>query len=144
LGFVFAVVAQGSIDVQGKLALKLVNAPAAAFLKPYEVCGIKTTANAVEPNFDVAETGLETDGSKPFAVLAQKGQNAEVARVYLDRSLEIDANCSDDGAINAKLSLKKGWNLVVKTFTQPGNTGAVYSSPVGVAGVPFMVLCCKI
>jgi hypothetical protein len=141
--FVFAVLAQGSIDAKGKLGLTLANAPEAVFLKPYEVCGLKTEANAVETSFDVAEMGSETDGSKRYAVLAQRGQDADATRVYLDRNLEIDAKCTEDGAINAKLSLKKGWNLVLKTFTQPGNTGAVYSNPSGVAGVPFTVLCCR-
>jgi hypothetical protein len=143
LKFTFAVLAQGSIDGKGKLGLKLINAPEAVFLTPYEVCGLKTEANAVETSFDVAEIGFETDGSKRYAVLAQRGQEADATRVYLDRNLEIDAKCTEDGAINAKLSLKKGWNLVLKTFTQPGNTGAVYSNPSGVAGVPFTVVCCR-
>jgi hypothetical protein len=136
-GFVFAVIAQGTIDAKGKLGLKLSAAPEPGFLKPYEVCGIKTAANALEADFDVAETGLEADASKRVALLAQADTTAQVSRVYLDRDLEVDGKCSDDGQVSAKLSLKKGWNLVLTSFTQPGRTGGVYSSATGVAGVPF-------
>ena len=135
-GFVFALLAQGRIDAKGKLGLKLVNAPDAAFLKPYEVCGIKTAANALEVAlFDVAETGFESEGSRFVALLAQENPTAQVIRVYADRNLEVDAPCTD-GDISAKLSLKTGWNLVLKTFTQPGGAGTVYSSAIGV-GIPF-------
>jgi hypothetical protein len=137
-GFAHAVVAQGSIDAQGRLALKLINAPAASFLKPFEVCGIKTEARAIEANIDVAQVGLETDASTFFAFLGQEDDSAQVIRVYSDRNLEIDAPCTD-GGISAKLSLKKGWNLMLKSFTQPGKVGAVYSTASAVAGVPFMI-----
>jgi hypothetical protein len=136
-GFVFAVIAQGTIDAKGKLGLTLSSAPEASFLKPYEVCGLKTEANALEADFDVAETGSETDASKRVALLAQANTTAQVSRVYLDRDLEVDGKCTDDGQVSAKLSLKKGWNLVLTSFTQPGRTGGVYSSATGVAGVPF-------
>jgi hypothetical protein len=137
-GFGYTVIAWGNIDAQGKLAAKLVDAPTVAFLKPYEVCGIKTEANGLEADFDVAETGFETDGFKRAALLRQESDNAQVARVYVDRNLEIDGKCLD-GQISAKLSLKKGWNLVLTTFMQPGQTGAVYSSASGVAGVAFKI-----
>jgi hypothetical protein len=137
-GYVHAVIAQGSIDAQGKLALKLSDAPAASFLHPYTVCGINTVANFVEADIDVAQVGLEMDGSKFFAFLGQEDDTGQVLRVYLDRNLEVDAPCTEDG-ISVKLSLKKGWNLVLKTFTQPGRAGAVYSTASGVAGVPFSI-----
>jgi hypothetical protein len=134
--FVFAILAQGSIDQKGKFGFKLTNAPDSSFLKPYEVCGIKTTANALELElFDVAEAGFETDGSKFVALLAQVNTSAQAIRVYLDRNLEVNGPCTD-GGISAKLSLKKGWNLVLRTFTEPGNAGAVYSSASGI-GIPF-------
>ena len=137
-GFSYAVIAQGSIDAQGKLALKLADAPTPAFLQAFEVCGIQTAANTVEANIDVAQTGLESDGSKFFAFLGQVSETAQVFRLYSDRDLEVDASCTD-GGINAKLSLKKGWNLMLKSFTQPGRAGAVYSTASGVAGVPFSI-----
>jgi hypothetical protein len=137
-GHVLVVIAQGSIDAQGKLALKLSDAPADLFLQPYKVCGIDTAANAVEADIDVAEVGLETDGSKFFAFLGQEDDTGQVLRVYVDRKLEVDAACTEDG-ISAKLSLKKGWNLVLKSFTQPGRAGAVYSTASGAANVPFSI-----
>jgi predicted component of type VI protein secretion system len=132
--FVYVVLAQGSVDAKGKLALKLAKAPEAMFLKPFEVCGIKTAVNALEVDlFDVAETGFETDGSKFVALLVQENSTARATRVYSDRNLEVDGACLD-GGVSAKLSLKKGWNLVLKSFAQPG--AAVYSSATGV-GLPF-------
>jgi hypothetical protein len=138
VGHVHAVIAQGSIDMQGKLVLKLSDEPAASFLQPYTVCGIETLANFVEADIDVAKVGLETDGSKFFAFLGQEDDTGQVLRVFVDRNLEVDAPCVEDG-IRAKLSLKKGWNLILKTFTQPGKAGAVYSTASGVAGVPFSI-----
>jgi hypothetical protein len=132
--FVYVVLAQGSVDAKGKLALKLAKAPEASFLKPFEVCGIKTDANALEVDlFDVAENGFETDGSKFVALLVQENSTARATRVYSDRNLEVDGVCTD-GGVSAKLSLKRGWNLVLKSFPQPG--AAVYSSATGV-GLPF-------
>jgi hypothetical protein len=136
--FLHAVIAQGSIDAQGKLTAKLVDTPTVPFLKPYEICGIKTGANGIEAEFDVAEPGFETDAFKRAAILGQVNDNAQVLRIYVDRNVEIDDKCLD-GQVSAKLSLKKGWNLVLTTFTQPGSTGAVYSSATGVAGVPFQI-----
>jgi hypothetical protein len=138
VGYVHAVIAQGSIDAQGKLALKLSDPPAASFLQPFKVCGIDTAANFVEADIDVAQVGLETDGSKFFAFLGQEDDSGQVLRVYVDRNLEIDAPCTEEG-ISAKLLLKKGWNLILKTFTQPGKAGAMYSTASGVAGVPFSI-----
>ena len=132
------VVAQGSIDSKGKLALKLVNAPVASFLKPYEICGIDTEANGIEITLDVAEKGLEADANKPAAILGQVNDNAQVLHVFVDRNLEVDGKCTD-GQVSAKLSMKKGWNVVLASFTQPGSAGAVYSSATGVAGVPFQI-----
>ena len=54
-GFSYAVIAHGSIDARGKLVLKLADAPTPAFLQPFEVCGIQTTAKTVEANIDVAQ-----------------------------------------------------------------------------------------
>lgn len=136
--FAKSVIAQGSIDSKGKLALKLVNAPAASFLKRYEICGIDTEANGIETTLDVAEKGLEADPDKPAAILGQVNDNAQVLHVFVDRNLEVDGKCTD-GQISAKLSLKKGWNVVLASFTQPGSAGAVYSSATGVAGVPFQI-----
>jgi hypothetical protein len=136
--FVKVVIAQGNIDFKGKLALKLVNAPAVSFLKHYEICGIDTEANGIEITLDVAEKGLETDPDKPAAILGQVNDNAQVLHVFVDRNLEVDGNCTD-GQVSAKLSLKKGWNVVLASYTQPGSTGTVYSSATGVAGVPFQI-----
>jgi hypothetical protein len=136
--FAKAVIAQGSIDSKGKLALKLVNAPAATFLKRYAICGIDTEANGIEITLDVAEKGLESDADKPAAILGQVNDNAQVLHVFVDRNLEVDGTCTD-GQVSAKLSLKKGWNVVLASFTQPGSAGAMYSSTTGVAGVPFQI-----
>jgi hypothetical protein len=136
--FAKAVIAQGSIDAKGKLALKLLNAPAASFLKRYEICGIDTEANGIETILDVAEKGFETDADKLAAILGQVNDNAQVMHVFVDRNVEVNGECTD-GQVSAKLSLKKGWNVVLASFTQPGSTGAVYSSATGVAGVPFQI-----
>jgi hypothetical protein len=136
--FAKLVIGQGSIDSKGKLALRLVNAPSASFLKRYEICGIDTEANGIEITLDVAEKGLEANPDKPAAILGQVNDNAQVMYVFVDRNLEVDGKCTD-GQVSAKLSLKKGWNVVLASFTQPGSTGAMYSSAAGVAGVPFQI-----
>jgi hypothetical protein len=146
-GFEYLLIGKGRIDGSGRLEVKLVTEPTPTFLRPFEICGIRATNGAnwvAQVDFTVAQAGAEDDPARIAAFVAHESPSVRPSRVYLDRNLEIDATCSDPGAVRANLSLKKGWNLILETFTQPGSTGSVYTS-VGVSGasgvedVPFVV-----